>query len=139
MHRRLQQAIRRYFTSPLTYRHAPTKFDDGPPATNLRWPNGEPVKELTLEQKIMVKDQEIAIARMEQDREVANNMILSQHRLLIMTTIATFVGLISSATALIIAANPKHTPPPVIQVEPSKAQAPVVNVHVPEVKPMAEQ
>jgi hypothetical protein len=89
-----------------------------------------PSKTVT-ESQHMRNMEKIEIARLEQDRESTNNNLLAQHRLMIVTVVATFIALLSSVSAIFIAINQDPPKAPFVNVSPSQ---PDVNVYVPEQK-----
>jgi hypothetical protein len=70
----------------------------------------------------------IELARMEQEREITNNNLKAQHKVLIITTVATFVALLSSVSAVYIALHQYRPKPPVVNVSPSQ---PDIKVYLP--------
>ena len=73
---------------------------------------------------------EIELARLEQERETANNHLMAQHRVMIMTAIATFIALFSSVSAIFIAIQKETPPAPIVNVAPAQQPPADVKVYV---------
>lgn len=81
----------------------------------------------------------IELTRLEQEREITNNNLKAQHRTLIITTIATFIALFSSASAIFIALQKDTPPAPIVNVTPAQQTPPDINVIVPPQVPAPSQ
>lgn len=80
----------------------------------------------------------IELARLDQEREITNNNLKAQHRTLIITTLATFIALFSSVSAIFIASQKETPPAPIVNVKPAQQAPPDVNVYVQPEKPPVE-
>lgn len=75
--------------------------------------------------------QNIELARLRQERETANNNLMSQHKVMIVTVIATFIALFSSGAAIFISLQKETPPAPVVNVTPAQQAPADINVYVP--------
>lgn len=72
----------------------------------------------------------IELAKMEQERETANNNLVAQHRIMVVTVIATFIALFSAIAAIFIALNQTPAAAPIVNVAPAQQTPPDVKVYV---------
>lgn len=72
----------------------------------------------------------IEVARLEQEREITNNNLKAQHRTLIITTVATFIALLSSISAVFIAQQKDTPPAPIVNITSAQQAPPDVQVYV---------
>lgn len=72
----------------------------------------------------------IELTRLAQERETANNNLMAQHKVMIVTVIATLIALFSSVSAILIALQKDTPPAPVVNVTPAQQAPPDVKVYV---------